>query len=215
MFATATAATTTGYSAGSAWGGIGAGVFATVIGLLLATNFRGFRDHFVGSAESQVTFLRRLPPWRSISEERRQAQRLQQRVLARVIGCVFAIAGPVLIVASAVQVIRHSRRIPRLDWHPHPTWVGLLIGSAGLIGCVVSLWPRDGRHDPMLDAWRQGGLARGAAIVLAAAAALTAVSFAIQIQPLFFLGFVIGIPATIVMILSRHGTDAAAARRQQ
>ncbi|MEU6237828.1 hypothetical protein [Kitasatospora sp. NPDC047058] len=77
------------------------GLFATVMGGLLVTDFRGFTRWFVRTAEARG-------PWRRQSRPSQQAGRL---VLVRVIGGIFAVVGPVMLVVGVV-LTAHGRLRP-------------------------------------------------------------------------------------------------------
>ena len=80
------------------------GLIASVFGLALVTNFRGFADNFARRAEASSAGLRKLPPWKS-----QQPQDPGEQIkLVRRLAIPFAIIGPIVTVAGLVS-ISHGR----------------------------------------------------------------------------------------------------------
>jgi hypothetical protein len=75
---------------------------ATTMGWLLATNYRGFLDRFIVDSQASGEAVRRRLRWLypSLRNERSQAR---IRVMARIVGGILAIAGPVVLVITVVQ----------------------------------------------------------------------------------------------------------------
>lgn len=185
------------------------GLFATTIGLLLATNFRGFRDRFLAASETSAAPLRRIPPWRWIPDSHLARQRRQMRPLLRVIGVVFAAIGPVVLVASAVDLLTHRWHPGPIHLHPHPSVLGVVSGLFILGGLVPILWPSAPGTNLFRDSWRRGRilprsavLGAGLGIVVMAAAAAT------ELWALVMAAWVIGMIPVIGLTLTWHRSPA-------
>lgn len=145
------------------------GLFATVVGWGLVTNFHGFADRFAYSAYASSSWMRRVPPWKWM-HRRTDAEELASRTrLSRVIAVPFALLGPIMTVAGVVQLARGHIAMPRGPVLPLPFALAFI--GMGVLA-VVQHCRRGGLFRL---AARQGWWMRVAAIV----ASLGAVSFGV------------------------------------
>ena len=143
------------------------GLFASVVGLALVTDFRGFVQGFTQSAYDSPAWMRRIPPWKWM---RQRPDELARRAkLNRLLGIPFAVLGPIMTVVGLVQILRGHLSVPRGPALPLPFALAF-IGIAVL--AMIQYWRPRGlfRH-----AARRGGGMRAAAIF----ASVGAVSFGV------------------------------------
>ncbi|NES31695.1 hypothetical protein GCE86_03110 [Micromonospora terminaliae] len=76
------------------------GPAVSLVGVALATNFRGVTEWHMRRSMSTASVLRRVPPWRWLPDVPHEERRAHFILLERVIGAALAVAG-VLILASA------------------------------------------------------------------------------------------------------------------
>jgi hypothetical protein len=174
------------------------GIFATSMGLVTATNYRGFVDQMTAERRRAARSLRRVPPWRWFPDRQ---PREGSRWVVRAVGVVFAVTGPVALVVGIVFLTTHPWHMPRIDAHPHLNAVSVIGGAAILVGSVVLWWPHSGQ---LWLAWRRGGFARLAAVDNSVALLVMAVGWVTMITPVFICGWVIGIPGSIYMALTQY-----------
>ncbi len=138
------------------------GLFASVIGLGLVTNFRGFLDGFTRDAYESSAWLRRIPPWKWI---RQRPDELARRArLNRLIGIPFAVAGPIVTVVGVVQILRGHFSVPRGPELPLPFALAFI--AVSVLGMAQCWRPRG----YFRQAARQGSWKRTAAIIASAGA---------------------------------------------
>lgn len=145
------------------------GLFASVIGLGLVTDFRGFASGFTRSAYASSAWLRRVPPWKWMHGKSEEAELADRRRRARLLGIPFAVLGPIVTVAGVAQLVRGHMGVLRGPALPLP--IALVF-----IGFTLVVIARNWRPGGIF--WlsaRWGGWRRGAAI----AASLGAVSFSV------------------------------------
>jgi hypothetical protein len=142
---------------GGAVFGILWGVVATVMGGLLVSNYRGFTEWFVGQAARRQNTDRRLA---------------QSRVIARLVGGVFAVVGPVILVVSVVSAARGHLGLGALLHRDANFTSGAAryIYPVMAIVWMVQFWfPRRGMFVPV---WRRPGRLARALTVVATVSAL-------------------------------------------
>jgi hypothetical protein len=187
------------------------GLFATPIGLLLASNYRGFLDRFLAASEASAAPLRRIPPWRWIPDDHLDRQRRQFRPMARVVGCVFAVVGPLVLVVSAIQLATGPWRPGPIRLHPHVTVMSVIVGVVMFAGGGAQLWLAGSPGmSPLRDAWRQGRtLPRLAAAGTTFAMLVMTTGAVTELLAIFMLGWAVAIVPAIVLILTWHRSPAA------
>ncbi|MEE6305728.1 hypothetical protein V1634_02620 [Plantactinospora veratri] len=77
----------------------------SLVGVALATNFRGVTEWHVRRSISTASVLRRIPPWRwlpDVSPEERLARFV---LLERVLGVAFAAVGVIILIAVGYGVV--------------------------------------------------------------------------------------------------------------
>jgi hypothetical protein len=180
------------------------GLFASIVGLGLVTDFRGFADTFTRSAHAQSSWMRRVPPWKWMhrkSEEEELADRVK---LVRLIAIPFAVLGPIMTVAGVVQMARGHIAVPRGPALPLPFALAF-VGFA--LVAMFQYWRRGGLFRL---AAQQGGWMRGAAI----AASLGAVSFgvftALGYTTLGIAGWLVGGLSSVPLVMSRRAAPTPA-----
>jgi hypothetical protein len=136
------------------------GLFASVIGMGLVTNYRGFADKFAQSAYASSSGLRRLPPWKRTPERPDELPRRAK--MARLIAIPFAVLGPITTIAGVVQILHGHIAIPRGPVLPLPFALAFIGVAAVAIG---QYWRRGGF---LRVAAQQGGWMRVAAIIASA-----------------------------------------------
>jgi hypothetical protein len=172
------------------------GIFATSMGLVTATNYRGFVDQMMAERRRAARLLRRVPPWRWFPD-----RPAGSRGFLRVVGAVFAVTGPVVLIVGIVFLATHPWRIPEIDSHPHLNAFSIVGGVAILIGSVVLWWPHSGQ---LWLAWSRGGFARLAAVDNSVALLVMAVGWVTMITPVFICGWLIGIPGSIYLAMTQY-----------
>jgi hypothetical protein len=176
------------------------GIFATVIGWGLATNFRGFTDRFTHSAYVSSSWMRRIPPWKWMHRGT-DAQELASRVkLSRLIAIPFAILGPIVTVAGVVQMARGHIAVPRGPVLPLPFALAFI--GVGVLA-VVQYWRRGGLFRL---AARQSAWMRAAAIVASLGAVSFGVFTALGFTTLGVAGWLAGGLASVPLVISRKST---------
>ena len=133
------------------------GLFASVLGLGLVTNYRGFAHHF-----ALLTWTR---------ERSDDSARRSKRV--RLIAIPFAVAGPIVTIVGLVQIARGHISVPRGPALPLP----LALAFVAIAVVAIGQYWRDGRLYRV--AARQGGWRRVAAVLASAGA----VSFGALTRP--------------------------------
>lgn len=182
------------------------GLFASVIGLGLVTDFRGFANAFARSARASSSRVRRVPPWKWMRRESADEGSAGRVKLVRVIAIPFAILGPIMTVAGVVQILRGHVAVPRGPVLPLP--LALAYIGFSLFG-LFQYWRRGG-HFRL--AARQGGWMRGAAIV----ASVGMVSFGVFVSfgqtTLGIAGWLIGGLSGVSLMMPRKPTAASPSR---
>ncbi|MEU8214453.1 hypothetical protein AB0C47_01615 [Micromonospora taraxaci] len=90
------------------WRVVGAAVTAlavSLVGIALATNFRGVAERHMRRSMAVASVLRRVPPWRwlpAVSQEERLPRWI---LLDRLAGTVFAVVGIVMLVNLSYRLI--------------------------------------------------------------------------------------------------------------
>ncbi|MEU5531468.1 hypothetical protein ABZ744_31495 [Micromonospora chersina] len=69
-----------------------------LIGVALATNFRGVTEWHVRRSMATASVLRRVPPWRWLPDARHDKRLVRFVLLERVIGAIFAAAGVMFLI---------------------------------------------------------------------------------------------------------------------
>ena len=172
------------------------GLFASVIGLGILTDFHGFADEFVRGSYASTAGLRRVPPWKWMprkSDEEELANRVKQ---VRLIAIPFAIAGPILIVVGVVQIARGHFAVPRGPAAPLPV-VFMFVGFV-LVG-MFQYWRRGGL---LRLAAGRGGWRRGAAITASLGALSFAVFTALGFTTLGIAGWLVGGLSSLSLVTS-------------
>lgn len=185
------------------------GMFATTLGLLLATNYRGILDRFLAASESSASALRRIPPWRWIPDQHMERQRRQFRPVARIVGGVFAVVGPLVLVASAVQLVTRPWRLEAVHLHPHVTVFGGVVGAVMLLGFAAMWLPARPGTSLLRDAWRQGRvLPRLAAAGTTVAALVMVIGVTIEVPAVFTFAWAAAVIPIIILALTWHRSPA-------
>jgi hypothetical protein len=127
---------------------LGWGLVASVFGLAMVTNFRGFADTFARQAAASSAGLRKRAPWKS---QQPPDERDQVRLL-RLIAIPFAIVGPVLLVAGIISI--SQGRIAITGASPLPSPFRYLFIAFAVMAVAQSWLSRRGIYRP---AARRGG----------------------------------------------------------
>lgn len=141
------------------------GAFATVMGGLLVTNFRGFARWSERGAEASTAWLRRVPPWRWLPDHPGPAG---QRWLSRLIGGIFAVTGPVVFVLGVILVARGQGGSLFLHVH-RPSGPSSYLNGLIAAGWLIRFWRPRGH---LATAWSQGGTARRTLALISSIAVL-------------------------------------------
>jgi hypothetical protein len=176
------------------------GIFATLIGWGLATNFRGFSDRFTQSAYASSSRMRRVPPWKWIQHGTDAEELASRAKLSRLIGIPFAILGPIVTVAGVVQMARGHIAVPRGPVLPLPYALALI--GAGVLA-LVQYWRRGGLFRL---AARQSGWMRAAAIVASLGTVSFGVFVALGFTTLGIVGLLAGGLASVPLVVPRKST---------
>lgn len=174
--------------------GLAWAAFALVLGLLLATDHRGFVDHFTAVSAARPRFLPQAP-------ESRRNPGPARRTMIRLVGGVFAVAGAVVLVLSVVRLATTSWRLPPMRLHPRFAPIGLGFAAVMLLVTAQAWWSPDSLFRL---AWARGGIARAAVVEAMAAGVVAMCGAATQVWALFVIGWVLGVPGVITMALTRH-----------
>ncbi|MEU3455533.1 hypothetical protein ABZ671_18325 [Micromonospora sp. NPDC006766] len=70
----------------------------TLVGVVLATNFRGAAEWHMRQSMSAASVLRRVPPWRLLPDPDHDRRLARFVLLDRALGVLFTAAGPILLV---------------------------------------------------------------------------------------------------------------------
>ncbi|QGN45782.1 hypothetical protein GKC29_02195 [Micromonospora sp. WMMC415] len=76
-----------------------------LIGVALATNFRGVTEWHVRRSMATAGVLRRVPPWRRLPDARYDKHMARFVLLERVIGVVFAAAGVMFLIVLGYGIL--------------------------------------------------------------------------------------------------------------
>lgn len=141
-------------------GGAGSGVFsvvwgvwASVFGWIIATDFRGAAHRFHQLSRRPVSFGVKSAPRVGVT-------------FVRVLAAVFALLGPVVLVAGVVDLLRGGQESGDPHRQPAPFAVAL-----GLVA-ALSLWGLWRRNGPLRREWTDGAGFRRVAVVVMTAACL-------------------------------------------
>ena len=173
------------------------GLFASVIGLGLVTNFRGFAERFTEISNASSAWMRRVPPWKWQRRRTDKAELAKRVRLSRLIAIPFAVLGPIMTVAGVVQMVRGHIAVPRGPVLSLPVALWFL-GIAVL--AMVQYWRRGGFFRL---AARQGGWMRGAAIVASMGVVSFGVFTVLGQTTLGIAGWLVAGLASVPMIMSR------------
>lgn len=89
------------------------GLFASVIGLGLVTDFRGFASKFTQGAYASSSWMRRVPPWKWTRRGPEEEELASRAKMIRLIAIPFAVLGPIVTVVGAVQILCGHIGVPR------------------------------------------------------------------------------------------------------
>ena len=180
------------------------GLFATVIGWGLLTNFRGFADRFASGTYASSAGLRRIPPWKWLPRGTDEQELSSRAKRSRVIAIPFAILGPIVTIDGVVQMARGHISVPRGPVLPLPFALAFI--GMGVLA-VAQYWRRGGLFR---IAARQGGaMLRAAAIVASLGAVSFGVFTALGFSTLGIAGWLVGGLAGVPIVLSRRSQPPA------
>lgn len=77
----------------------------SLVGVALATNFRGVTEWHVRRSMSTASGLRRVPPWRWLPDVPHEERLARFILLERVIGVAFAVVGLMLLITAGYSVL--------------------------------------------------------------------------------------------------------------
>lgn len=176
------------------------GFVLTLIGGLLVTDFRGFTQWFVLTAEATRAELRRLPPFRWLPE---RSGWTTQVGMARTMGGLFAALGSLMLVGGVLGIAQGHAGSVLLHVH-RPSGPGPFINVVIAVVWLIYFWRPRGS---LTGAWDQGGVARRALALVSSAAAVgfpTAWWFGLPMLALVSV-IVCGLTAlAVISPLSRH-----------
>lgn len=179
------------------------GLFASVAGWGLVTNYRGFADKFTRTAHASSAWMQRVPPWKWMRRDADPDELARRAKLNRLIGIPFAILGPIVTVLGVVQILRGHFALPRGPVLPLPISVVFI---AATVFVVVQYWRRNGLYRL---AARQGGWTRGAAIVASAGAVAFGILLTLGQMTLAIAGWLVGGLASVALLLSHKSSPPA------
>ncbi|MFV2115066.1 hypothetical protein ACFHW0_22365 [Micromonospora sp. LOL_025] len=81
------------------------GPAVSLVGVALATNFRGVTEWHVRRSMSTASALRRVPPWRWLPEVPHEERLARFVLLERVIGVAFAVLGVMILVTVGHSIL--------------------------------------------------------------------------------------------------------------
>ncbi|MFC5185779.1 hypothetical protein [Actinomadura harenae] len=175
------------------------GLFATTVGILTWTNYRGFRDRFGQEAQRSAGLLERIPPWRLM----KRSDPGPAQIYVRVVGPVFAVLGSVLVLTTIVRLVRHPPRWTMPHPHPHFEPFYAAIGVVMVVPVVLILWRGREEGGPFGDAWVRGGISRVGCLLIGLGGLVMAGGAATGIFQAFGAGWAVGaVGAVIVMLTS-------------
>jgi hypothetical protein len=157
------------------------GLFATPLGGLLATDYRGFAHWFERNANASSAGLRRLPPWRLLPAR----QPGSMVAFTRVLGGVFAVVGVVTLVLGTVLTFRGQGGL--LARTHRPQGIEALFYPVIAAAWMFQFWRPPG---VLRRAWVQGG--RPSAVGMTLGLLLFVAAFDMGFPSLALLGFVGG-----------------------
>lgn len=76
-----------------------------LVGIALATNFRGVTEWHVRRSMATASVLRRVPPWRWLPDARYDQRVARFVLLERVIGVAFAVAGVMFLIVLGYSIL--------------------------------------------------------------------------------------------------------------
>jgi hypothetical protein len=168
------------------------GLGATIMGILAATDYRGFIDAVVRTRRRSFPGGA-FPPPAGPSPARRAATRFA--------GVVFTVAGPIALVAGVVSLATHPWRVNPEDLRPHLNPLGV-VGGVGIVVGIVRLWlPRTGA---LRRAWDQAGIARVAAVEVTCALLVALAGWTTMIPAIFMTGWALGLPGAVALALTHR-----------
>lgn len=81
------------------------GPAVSLVGVALATNFRGVTEWHVRRSMSTAGVLRRVPPWRWLPDVPHEERLARFILLERVIGVVFAVGGAMILITVGYSIL--------------------------------------------------------------------------------------------------------------
>jgi hypothetical protein len=178
------------------------GIFATVIGWGMITNFRGFADRSARSAYASSLWIRRIPPWKWMHRGTDEQELASHAKFNRLIAIPFAILGPIMTIAGVVQIARGHIAVPRGPELPLPFALAFI--GVGVLA-VAQHWRRGGLFR---RAARQGGWMLTAAIVASLGAVSFGVFTALGLTTLGIAGWLAAGLASVFLSMSRKHAQA-------
>jgi hypothetical protein len=175
------------------------GLVASVVGLGLVTNFRGFAHNFARNADVSSALFRRLPSRIRIRERPDEPTLRLKRV--RLIGIPFAVLGPIVTIVGLVQIVHGHISVPRGPALPLPFALAFIAFAVVVIG---QYW-RDGGLYRV--AALQGGWRRVAAVLASGGAVSFGVFSAVGETTLGIAGWLIGGLATAPLLIGRKAAS--------
>ena len=176
------------------------GLIASVVGIGLTTNYRGFAEQFTRHTQDSTTWMRRLPPWKWIRERPNEFAR--RTVMARFLGIPFAVLGPLTTAAGVVQIVRGHVALPRGPALPLPIALTFIAFAVVVMG---QYWRRGGFFR---QAARQSGWMRAAAIAASVGALSFGVFTAVGQTTLGIAGWLVGGLASVPLIMARKSAPS-------
>lgn len=178
------------------------GLFASVLGLGLVTNFRGFADNFARNADVSSARFRRLPPRTWIRERPDEPTRRLMRI--RLIAIPFAVLGPIVTIVGLVQIVHGHIAVPRGPALPLPFALAFIAFAVVAIG---QYWRVGGLYRVAV---LQGGWRRVAAVLASGGAVSFGVFSAVGQTTLGIAGWLIGGLATAPLVIGRKSASPGA-----
>jgi hypothetical protein len=178
------------------------GLFATIMGWLLVTNYRGFLDRLLADMGSSNERMRRILPWQSPSTQSTEQQD-RRRLMSRIVGGIFAIAGPVALIVGVVKLLGRPFHVHPLRFQLNVTGFGLF-GAAFMLAVLIGMWVVGSPDNNLwMRGWRQGGAARIGAALLFPAGLLMVIGFATGLSGVFIAGWAGAAGSAVIILLAR------------
>ncbi|MCX4389389.1 hypothetical protein OG777_21005 [Micromonospora peucetia] len=87
------------------WRRSSSALFVSLIGVALATNYRGVTEWHVRRSMSTASVLGRVPPWRWLPDVPHEERLARFILLERVIGAAFAVLGVMILIAVGYSIL--------------------------------------------------------------------------------------------------------------